>query len=212
MLSPSRVKIAMRPHGNLHQRVAGRAFAGRGRSLAAQAQDLPVLDACGNRHIQGSPLRQGDRPGRAIDRVEKFDLKLVVQVGARPPPRLFGGAAQKLGEHVVALREIAVSAVTLVGMAGFARVVAIVAGVRRRLLRSRGVDLAGVEPSPLVRIREQIVGGGDLLELLLRPLVAGVEVRVKLLGELPVGLADIVGSRGLGDAKNLVRVSHGLIR
>ena len=55
MLSPSRVKIAMRPHGNLHQRVAGRAFAGRGRSLAAQAQDLPVLDACGNRHIQGSP-------------------------------------------------------------------------------------------------------------------------------------------------------------
>ena len=157
-------------------------------------------------------------PGRVMVLVAPFTAsrnstwKLVVQVRARPAPRLLGGAPQELGEHVVALGEVPVSAVSLVRMAALARIVAIISSVRRRLLRPRGVDLAGVEPPPLVRIGKQIVGGGDLLELLLGALVARVEVGVKLLGQLSVGLANLIGGRGLGDAKNLIGVSHALIR
>ena len=135
-----------------------------------------------------------------------------MQVRAQSAPRLLGGAPQELGEHVVALGEVPVSAVSLVRMAALARIVAIISSARRRLLHPRGVDLAGVEPPPLVRIGKQIVGGGDLLELFLGALVARVEVGVKLLASFRVGGAKLVGGRGLGDAKNLIGVSHALIR
>ncbi len=125
-----------------------------------------------------------------------------MQVRARPAPRLFGGATQELGEHVVALGEVAVGRMALVGMAALAGVVAIVARVRRRLLRPRGVNLAGVEPPAFLWVREQIVGDAYLFEPLLGLLVAGIEVRVQLLGQLSVSRANLVGRSGLGDAKN----------
>ena len=80
--------------------------------------------------------------------------------------------------------------------------------MRRRLLRARSVDLAGVVAPPLLRIGQEIVGAGDLLELVLGLLVAGIEIGVQFLGQLPVRLADLVGGSGLGDAKGFIRVVH----
>ena len=97
-------------------------------------------------------------------------------------------------------------------MAALGCVVAVISRVRRRLLRARGVDLAGVETPPLLRIGEQIIGDADLLEPLLRLLVARIEIRVQLLGELSIGAADFVGRGGLGDAEGFVRVFHTRIR
>ena len=91
-------------------------------------------------------------------------------------------------------------------MAGGARVFAIISLARRRLFGPRGVDLARVVALSLVRIRQQVVGGRDLLELLLRVLVARIEVRVQFLGELPVGFADFLRRRGLGDAEDVIGV------
>ena len=56
-----------------------------------------------------------------------------MQVRARPPPRLLGGAPQQFREHVVAFREVPVSRMALIRMAGLARVVAIISRMRRGL-------------------------------------------------------------------------------
>ena len=51
---------------------------------------------------------------------------------------------------------------------------------------ARGIDLAAIETGALVRIAQEIVSGRDLLECFLGLLVAGIEVRVQLLGQLAV--------------------------
>ena len=75
-----------------------------------------------------------------------------MQVRARPASRLLGAAAQQFREKVVALREVSVSSLALVRMAALGGVIAIIAGVGRRPLRSRCVDLARVEAPPLLRV------------------------------------------------------------
>src|ERR1700677_1388264 len=131
-----------------------------------------------------------------------------MQVRAGSAPRLLGAPAQELREQIVALRKVPVSRLALIGVAALGGVIAIIAGVRRRLFRPRGVDLASVEAPSLLRVGKQIVGRGDFLEPLLGRLVARIEIRVQLLGELSVGGADLVGRSGLGDAEGFVRVFH----
>ena len=97
-------------------------------------------------------------------------------------------------------------------MSGAARVFAIVTALRRRLLGPRGVDLAGVVAAALFRVRQQVVRRRNLLELLLGALVARIEVRMQLLGELPVGLADFLRRRGLGDAEDFIGVFQTRLR
>ena len=131
-----------------------------------------------------------------------------MQVRARSAPRLLGAAAQELRKQIVALREVPVSRLALIRMAALGGVIAIVAGVRRRPLRPRGVDLAGVEAPPLLRVGKQIIGPADLLEPLLRLLVARIEIRVQLLGQLSISRANLVSRGGLGDSEGFVRVFH----
>ena len=71
-----------------------------------------------------------------------------------------------------------------------------------RPLLAAGVDLAEIETAALVRVAQDVIGRGDLLELLLGGLIAGIEVRMQLLGELAVSLGDVLGSCGLRDAEN----------
>src|SRR5208337_2390349 len=76
----------------------------------------------------------------------------------------------------------------------------------RRFIGARGVDLAGVVAATLFRVRQQVVGGRYLLEPLLGALVARIEVGMQLFRKLPVGLADLLGRRGLGDAEDFIGV------
>ena len=76
-----------------------------------------------------------------------------------------------------------------------------------RPLGPAGVDLAGVEALALFLVAEQAVGGGDLLELVFLGLVAGIEIGVVFLGELPIGLLDIGGGSGWRDAEQIDRFS-----
>ena len=75
-----------------------------------------------------------------------------MQIRAGPAPRLLGAAAQEFREQIVALRKVPVGRLALVRMAALGGVIAVIAGVGRRLLRPRGVDLAGVETPTLLRI------------------------------------------------------------
>jgi hypothetical protein len=75
-----------------------------------------------------------------------------------------------------------------------------------------GGDLAElVVEGALLLVAEHVEGGGDVLELLLRLLVARVDVRVVLLGELAVGLLDLVVAGRLGDAERCVEVFGGVV-
>src|ERR1700722_16290988 len=73
---------------------------------------------------------------------------------------------------------------------------------------SRGVDLSGIKPLPLIRIRKEIVGARDLFEALLRFLVSGIEVRMQLFGQVPVRLPDVFGRGGRCDPEDLVWIFH----
>ena len=139
-------------------------------------------------------------------------MKLVMEVRAWRAPRLLAGPAQEVGEEVVPLGEVGVAPLALVRMSGAARIFAIVPALRRRFFGPRGVDLAGVVAASLFRVRQQVVGGRNLLEPLLGMLVARIEVRVQLLGELPVGLADILRARRFGDAEDFIGVFQTRLR
>src|SRR5262249_22636020 len=68
------------------------------------------------------------------------------------------------------------------------------------------VDLAGVELLALLLVAEQVEGGGDALELLLRRLVPGIGVGVMLLGELAERAAQLIRAGGARDAEFQVGV------
>ena len=59
----------------------------------------------------------------------------------------------------------------------------------------------------LVGVAQDLIGLADLLEPLLAGLVAGVQVRMILLGQLAVGLADLVVRGALLQAQDLVVIS-----
>jgi hypothetical protein len=82
------------------------------------------------------------------------------------------------------------------------------AGAERRLspLAEAGEDAALVVLLALLGIAEDVVGGGYLLELLLRRGVARVAVRVVLTDQTAVGLLDLVLGRLAIDPEDLVGV------
>ena len=55
---------------------------------------------------------------------------------------------------------------------------------------------------PLLGIAENVVGGGNLLEFVLCRLVSRIEVGMQLLGELAIGLGDVLSLRGARHAEN----------
>ena len=71
-----------------------------------------------------------------------------------------------------------------------------------------GVDLAAVEFCALVLVAQNLVGGVDLGELRLRLLVAGVLVRMVLLGELSVGALDLRLAGGAADTQHVIGIAH----
>ncbi|MEY9265298.1 hypothetical protein ABIF23_004693 [Bradyrhizobium elkanii] len=81
-----------------------------------------------------------------------------------------------------------------------------------RPLGAISIDLAGVEALALLGIRKQIVRSRDFLEFVFGRLVARIEIRVQLLRQLSIGLLDIGRGRRRGNAKDLVRISHNLLR
>src|SRR5581483_4049260 len=82
------------------------------------------------------------------------------------------------------------------------------AGVRPRPARlAVGVDLAMVVLPALHRVADDVVGGRDLLEpLLRRAAVAGIDVGMQLLGQLAIGPANLLVGRIARHSQHLVGV------
>src|SRR5208282_4809046 len=91
-------------------------------------------------------------------------------------------------------------------------------------IEAAGAEAAGAGPSvrlegsvaeavvgrPLLTILEDVVGLVQVLELLLGRFVARIAVGVKLHGELPVGLLEVIRARAAADAESIVviRLRH----
>ena len=191
------------------QRIAGRAAAKAGAALASEPQHLTVFDPGRYRYVE--PFLGGERQPllAAGRRRDEIDGQGEMPVGAaRPEPRsrLAASPAARRAERREQILQIAQIhlAFGLVSppLSAF-RMASIIAA--RRPLGAGFVDFTPVVPRPLVGIGEQIVGGGDRLEARFRFGFAGVQIRVKLLGELAIDLADLVRA-GVGlDAEHLVR-------
>ncbi len=197
----------VRLDGDLDERVARFAAILSGIALAFEAQGLPVLDAGGDGDLDG--LLGAERnallgPEGGLD--EGHGER---EFGILPAPRrartLGAGAAlaaQDLGDDVVDRRIIL----------GEERPGAAAARLAPRIAEAAfgaaGIDLAAVEPRPLLGVGQQIIGGGHLLELLLDPLVAGIEIGMQPLGEPAVAALDVLGRGGAPDAERLVRIFH----
>ncbi len=153
----------------------------RSRSLARRARRL---EADGNRRL--------DAAQRVLEREVELDLHVLAAPAAlRLRPHAATPAAEDPAQQVAEIAEVAEVE-------------------RERAARpelgtaARGAP--GVVLLPLLRVGEDVVGGLDLLEHLLRLFVARVLVRVVLPRELAVGLLDLLLRSALLEAEHLVEV------
>jgi hypothetical protein len=176
--------------------VAGRAPVRAGARLA------PGARAGRAGRVGRDPQRHGD----AVERLGEPDGRRGLEVGTagRPGLRAPGtcSEAEEVAEQVAEAAPAAGPVAEQVLQVDGAGVAAAAGGepARREELARLVVLLA------LVRVADDVVGLGDLLELLVLGAVVGVRVRVVGARELAVGLLDLVGRRGLADAEHGVEV------
>src|ERR1035437_4893472 len=75
-----------------------------------------------------------------------------------------------------------------------------------RPLCAQSIDLAAIEPGPLLGFAQEIIGGCDALEFLPGLRIAGIEVRTELLGESAIRLLNFPGRVALLNAQDLIWV------
>ena len=144
--------------------------------------------------------------GADYEAAEKYALELAAAEGAsfisayNDPTVIAGQATIGRELDTQALGELTV--VVPVGGGG------LLAGLALWARSRPGVRLAGVEGPALFRVAQQGVCGGNVLEPRLGFLVAGVQVRMVLLGELAVSLADLFVRRSLRKPERFIGISH----
>ena len=157
--------------------------------------------------VERAAVWQRDARLGAVHRVEKIDVEAILRVlpahREAPPASASAHAtplAEQIAEQIAERADVLIARGRAVARALLAAGIFTVIALLRPLLAAR-VDLAAVVAPALLLIADDVVGGGDLLELLLGRLVARIEVGVQLLGELAIGLGDIGGAGGLRHAK-----------
>ena len=167
----------------------------------------PCVDAGGDGHVERAAVGKRDALLGAVHRLEEIDLEPILRILPAHGEALTAGAArpaspaEQIAEQIGEAAEILVARGRAIARAVLAAGIFAVVALLRPLLPAC-VDLAGVVAPALLGIAENVVGGGDLLELLLGRLVPGIEVGVQLLGELAVGLDDVLGLRGARHAES----------
>ena len=147
----------MRLDRHLDQRVACRAITRRRRALAPKTQYLPLLDAGRDFHLQRAAMGKMHVFCRAIDRIEKVDRQLVVQIMATRIARLMRPTLEDFGENIVGAREVRIAGARFIGIVRrLGGVIPIIFLLRP--FSAGGVDLAGVETATFLRIAQQIIG------------------------------------------------------
>ncbi|MNI51574.1 hypothetical protein D3C73_1063050 [compost metagenome] len=176
-------------------------------ALASKAERLPLGDARWNVHIQGASIAQDHALGASLDGARQADFEVIAEVLATAVCAGIRRAAEELGERIAGFGKIRVATKAAVAIAGIGLgIVAVV--LAARALRSRFVDRPLVKQRPLLRVDEQPVSIGDILELFFRGLVAWVQVGMQLPGQPPVRLLDLIRRGVTGNTKCFVWTAH----
>jgi len=173
---------------DLDKRVAGTSLAHPCSAFAFEAKRLPVEDPGRYRHIERAAARQRKPLRYSRDRIGKADRQSIEQILPPPVGAGLSIAPKKVGEDIVIAAEIGIAGVAGVASKVGSRIVTV--ELLGRALGPRFIDLARIIAPALVRITQQIIGAGNVLELVLGGLVTGIEIRMKLLRELAIGLLD----------------------
>ena len=75
-------------------------------------------------------------------------------------------------------------------------------------LRPAAIDLAAIKPRALGGVGDNVVGGGDFLELLLDILAPRIDVRVQFLRQLAISRLDFIRACGPWDTEDLIGIRH----
>ena len=203
----------MRADRQRHIGVPGGATAIARPALAPQAQGLAVGDAPGDLYLKIAAVGQRDahRPaGRGLG--ERY-VERVMRVGT-PRPDVAPGkavaalpvlAAQEFGEDVGLVPIAFVARPLTVGIARLLGEIAVVAALLRPFLPAC-VDLPPVEARPFLRVLQQIEGRRRRLEPRLGRRIAGMQVGMAVLGDLAIGLLDLIRAGILRDAKHVIGI------
>src|SRR5262245_5404568 len=223
-----RLEIGMGRDIDRDQRVAGRTAAKAGIPLPLETNLLAVSEAGRNLDLDLLAVGKVDATRPALGGFRQRDGDLnpdILAAAARGEIlelEIRASAARMLAEHAL---ENVVDAAKAAGPAGraasvgppgerlepleaatrMARMGALEAMETRLAL---GIDLAAVEGLALRLVTEDFVGGIELGKLHRRLGVVLVGVGMKLLGQLAVGLLDVVLARRPRHPQNLVGVSH----
>ena len=193
---------------HFNQCIAGCAAAEAGTPLASEPQHLTVFDPCRYRDVE--PLFGGERQSllAASRRRDEIDGQREMPIGAARPEarsRLAASPAARGAvrrEQILEIAQIHLAFGLVSPPLGAFGMPSIIAA--RRTLGAGFVDFTAVVARPLIGIGEQIVGGRDRLEARFRFGFAGVQIRVKLFGELAIDFPDLVRA-GVGfDAEHLI--------
>src|SRR5262249_52222571 len=183
----------MRLDVDLDQRVAGRTSAEPRPALSAQPQNLFVPGTGRNDDVEGTAVGQRDPLGGAVQGFQEFDRQAVEGVLSAQANAAFATAASEhFLEDIFRVHEIGEAAAAAVNMRLGAGTVEIAVIALAWPFVSGGIDFAAVEARPFLGVAHDVVGCGDLLELFLRLLIAGIEVRVQLFRQPTIGLADLL--------------------
>src|SRR5690606_11161831 len=139
-----------------------------------------------------------DLGGEAAHGIEQLDLELGLQILAggaharRRPSTARTAGAENVPEDILEALVASEAAVRLGSRSRSAPGIRVPRGARAFGIEARlGSGHAKlIVEFALLRIAEDVVRLGDLLETILRVAVSGIDVRVVLAGELPVRLAD----------------------
>ena len=219
-IAPLDLEQRMRGDAHRHQRVARLAAHDAGLALAFQADLLAILHARRHANFQRAAARQRDARACAPRRLLQRNRHRCVHIGAvgglararaAGLARRATGIGEQLGKNVGGVEALRAAAAA-------AHVEFEILEARRAASRTRpfepvefrlavGVDLAAVEGGALLVVAEQIVGLGRLVEALLGARILGL-VGVVGLGQLAVGLFDVVDACRLGQAQYLIWIAH----
>ncbi len=199
-------------HADLDQRVAGSPLADARIALALEPEHLAVSNPGRNGDVERAPIGQRKARLGAVHRIEKIDVEAIMRIlpahgeappaGASPRP---SPLAEQIAEQIAEGADILEARGRAIARALLAAGIFAVITLLRRFLAGC-VDLAAVVAPALLLVADDAVGGRDLLELLLGRLVARIEVGVQLLGELAIGLGDVLRLRGLRHAKYRIEI------
>src|SRR3954453_11186660 len=176
---------AVRANLDLDQCVAGRTAADARPSLATQTQDLAIASAGRNGDVEHGAVGQGELLLAAVDRIEKIKRQAIVRVLSSHADIAARLPTENFRKEIVAAGEVGKSGIACVrvGCTGVGEIA--VVSLTRPLGTGR-IDLAAVETRALLRIAQQVVGGGNLLELLLGLLISGIQISAEFFRQPPL--------------------------